>query len=214
MRVSVVLLSVMLFGGCAQKEKREIDRLTLANQDMAGQVQQLRDELDAKQADLSNCQDKLAGLSGSREALMRQLEEARKQKLPAGFEVRNGMIMTTLPEAVLFDSGRDILKAGASSRLNTVIQQIRSNFPGRDVFIVGHTDTDPIRRTKNKWGDNLELSLARSVAVTRYLTSHGLSAKQVVTGGVGEYRPLASNRTREGKAKNRRVEFWILKPNK
>jgi len=216
LQLSVVVFGLAIVGGCADKQKSEIDRLTLANQDLAGQVQQLRDELDAKQAELTNCQDKLAGLTGSRDALMRELEAARnrpaQQVVPPGFEIRNGMIMATLPESVLFDSGKAILKSSAASKLNAVISQIRKNFPGRDVFVVGNTDTDRIRRSK--WEDNLELSLARSAAVTRYMISHGLSAKQVIAAGVGEYRPVASNRTSAGKAKNRRVEFWILKPNK
>ncbi len=215
----LVLVAVVTLGGCAEQEKREIDRLTLSKQDLEGRVQQLTDELDTKQAELSNCQDKLAQLTGSQTALQRQLQEALKQQppqqaLPQGFEIREGKVMTSLPVAVLFDSGRNVLKSSASSKLNTVINQIRANFPGMDVYVVGHTDTDPIRRTKDKWQDNLDLSLARSAAVTRYLISHGLNAKQVITAGVGEYRPVASNRTRDGKAKNRRVEFWILQPNK
>jgi chemotaxis protein MotB len=216
LQLSMLVLGLAMVGGCADKQKSEIDRLTMANQDLAGQVQQLKDELDQKQADLTNCQDKLAGLTGSRESLMKQLDAARnrpvQQIVPPGFEVRNGMIMATLPESVLFDSGKAILKKSASSRLNAVISQIRANFPGRDVFIVGNTDTDRIRRSK--WDDNLDLSLARSAAVTRYLISHGMGAKQVIAAGVGEYRPVASNKTSVGKAKNRRVEFWILKPNK
>jgi chemotaxis protein MotB len=216
----LVLAAVIMIGGCAENEKREIDRLTLAKQDLEGRVQQLTDELDAKQAELSNCQDKLAQLTGSQSALQRQLEEALKQKqppqqvLPQGFEIRNGKVMTSLPVSVLFDSGRDVLKSSAASSLNRVIGQIRSSFPGMDVYVVGFTDTDPIRRTKDKWQDNLDLSLSRSAAVTRYLVSHGLNAKDVIAAGVGEQRPVASNKSQAGKAKNRRVEFWILRPNK
>lgn len=220
--LGAVLIGVMVWtlGGCAEKEKREIDRLTLSKQDLEGRVQQLTDELAAKQAELSNCQDKLAQLTGSQGALQRQLQEALRQKqppqqaLPQGFEIREGKVMTSLPVAVLFDSGRDVLKSSASAQLNKVISQIRSSFPGMDVYVVGHTDTDPIRRTKDKWQDNLDLSLARSAAVTRYMTAHGLNAKQVITAGTGEYRPVASNSSRAGKAKNRRVEFWILRPSK
>ena len=120
--------------------------------------------------------------------------------------------MTSIQEEVLFDSGKAILKSTARGSLERVLHQIKQSFPGRDVYIIGHTDTDPIRRTKGTWQDNLDLSIHRSAAVTRFMMEHGLGAKQIVTGGVGEYRPVASNATRAGKAKNRRVEFWILKP--
>ncbi len=213
LRVNLVILGLLVVGGCCDQYKKQVDDLTLNKQDLEGQLQQLKGELDDKQADLSKCQDKLATLTAERDALQRQLGAAKaqpQQQLPAGWEVRKGMVMTSLPEAVLFAPGKADLKASATSRLNTVIRQIKSNFPGQDVYVVGNTDSDPIRRSK--WDDNLELSLHRAAAVTRFMISHGMNPKQVVASGVGEFRPVASNSTRAGKTKNRRVEFWILKP--
>jgi len=208
---SLLVMAMLVIGGCCEKERQQLAELQLNKQDLEGQIQQLKGELDDKQAELAKCQDRLASLTGEREGLQRQLESMKNQpKLPTGWEVRKGMVMTSLPEAVLFAPGKADLKTSATSKLNTVIQQIRANFPGRDVYVVGHTDSDPIRRSK--WQDTLELSRHRAAAGARFMRSHGMNPKQVIAAGVGEYRPMVSNSTSSGKMKNRRVEFWILKP--
>ena len=73
--------------------------------------------------------------------------------------------------------------------------------------VVGHTDTEPIK--KSSWKDNLELSAQRALSVTRYLMDHGIPDKQVEASGCGSARPVASNSTADGKAKNRRVEIVV-----
>jgi chemotaxis protein MotB len=214
LRLNVVVLGLLAVGGCCDQYQKKIDEMTLNKQDLEGQLQQLKGELDDKQAELTTAQNSLAALKGEKGQWAQQLENAKRsqsaQALPAGWEIRKGMMMTSLPVSVLFDPGKAVLRASASSKLSTVLSQIRSNFPGRDVYIVGHTDSDPIRRSK--WQDNLELSLHRSAAVTRFMISHGLPSKQVVASGVGQYRPVVPNTSARGKEKNRRVEFWVLKP--
>jgi chemotaxis protein MotB len=212
-QASLVVLGMLVVSGCCEQERKKIDELTLNKQDLEGQLQQLKSELDDKQAELAKVQDQLAALNGEKGKWAQQLEQAKRQSaqaLPPGWEVRKGMVMTSLPVAVLFDPGKSVLKASASSKLNMVLKQIQANFSGRDVYVVGHTDSDPIRRSK--WQDNLELSLHRSAAVTRFMIGHGLPSKQIVAGGVGQYRPVAPNTSARGKEKNRRVEFWVLKP--
>jgi chemotaxis protein MotB len=73
--------------------------------------------------------------------------------------------------------------------------------------VVGHTDTDPIQ--KSSWKDNLELSAQRALSVARYLMEHGIPDKQLRAAGCGPARPVASNATAEGKARNRRVEIVV-----
>ncbi len=211
LQASLVVLGMLVVSGCCEQERKQIGELTLNKQDLEGQIKQLEGDLNEKQAELVKLQDQLKALGGEKGQLAQQLESMKRQpQLPPGWEVRKGMVMTSLPVAVLFDPGKAVLKASASSKLSTVLKQIQSTFPGRDVYVVGHTDSDPIRRSK--WQDNLELSLHRSAAVTRFMIAHGLSSKQVVAGGVGQYRPVAPNTSARGKEKNRRVEFWVLKP--
>lgn len=212
LRANLVIWAMIAIGGCCEQERQQINELKMREQDLNGEIQRLKGELDDKQKELENARAALNDLTGKSGQLSQELERLRKQQAqaPAGWTVKKGMIMTSIPESVLFDSGKAVLKPTAAASLDRVISQIRSNFPGRDVYVVGNTDTDRIM--KSKWTDNLELSLHRSAAVTRYMTSRGMSPKTIVSAGVGEHRPVASNATRQGKARNRRVEFWILKP--
>ena len=72
------------------------------------------------------------------------------------------------------------------------------------IEIVGHTD--------DKWDDdyNMELSKKRAASVRDFLVSQGVDASKMVTTGMGESMPIASNTTRAGRAQNRRVEILIL----
>jgi chemotaxis protein MotB len=78
-------------------------------------------------------------------------------------------------------------------------------------MIEGHTDTVPIK--KEKFEDNWALSVARATSIVRILsTDYGFDAHRITASGRGEFSPVASNATAEGKASNRRTEI-ILSPN-
>jgi OmpA-OmpF porin, OOP family len=72
------------------------------------------------------------------------------------------------------------------------------------IIAVGHTDSD------GSDAYNQKLSVARSEAVKSYLTSNGVERNRVYTEGKGEKQPVADNKTKEGKAKNRRVEIEVV----
>jgi chemotaxis protein MotB len=77
-------------------------------------------------------------------------------------------------------------------------------------MIEGHTDSSPIK-TK-EFPSNAELSLARANTIKQKLvTSYGIAPERLKTAGFGEFRPLASNATKEGKQVNRRIEMRILR---
>ena len=77
------------------------------------------------------------------------------------------------------------------------------------VYVDGHTDSDPLRYTKKKYGDNYGLGAARASAVAKELVAMGVPRSQLVTRSFGKDRPIAENSTRAGKSKNRRVEFTV-----
>jgi len=89
------------------------------------------------------------------------------------------------------------------------VARILKKYADREILIEGHTDDEPI--TSAQFSSNWELSAARANAILRYLEEkEGISAKRLSAVGYGEYRPLASNATAEGREKNRRVEIVIL----
>jgi len=140
------------------------------------------------------------------------LEERLKQEI-ADKEVRlemaeRGLVITFVAE-ILFDSGKAKLRKEAFSVLSKVARVINENVPDMDIGIEGHTDNIPIRFSG--WKSNWELSSARAMSVLHYLVDESSVAPTRVTAiGAGEYRPMASNDTKEGRQFNRRVEVIIL----
>jgi chemotaxis protein MotB len=81
--------------------------------------------------------------------------------------------------------------------------------------VEGHTDSIPIiGKLTEKYPTNWELSTARSSAVVRYLIELGAPKEKLAAVGYADARPIASNSTVEGRAKNRRVEFIIINEEK
>jgi chemotaxis protein MotB len=83
------------------------------------------------------------------------------------------------------------------------------NVPENQIGIEGHTDNEPIKYSG--WKSNWELSTARALSVLHYLIDEkGISPYRISAIGYGEYRPVTSNNTKEGRQLNRRVEIVIL----
>ena len=128
--------------------------------------------------------------------------------LPVAMNPR-GDVVITLPGSISFSSGKAELKATAQERLRKLVLALRENFPDLKIRAEGHTDSDPIR--KSKWASNQELSEVRAGAVEKYLRRlPGNQDMGVSSVGYGSSRPVASNATRAGKAQNRRVELVLL----
>ena len=85
-----------------------------------------------------------------------------------------------------------------------------------DVIVVGHTDTTPIRKasTRQEHKTNWHLSAHRAIAVSVILIKNPFPATRLGDMGYGEYRPIADNSSAAGKAKNRRVEMYLVPQNK
>ncbi|MBP6671577.1 MAG: OmpA family protein, partial [Bacteroidetes bacterium] len=110
---------------------------------------------------------------------------------------------------VLFDVGKATLRSAALSSLETTAKFLKED-PSSSAMIEGHTDSSPIK-TK-EYPSNAELSLARANTIKQKLiTAFGIAPERLKTVGFGEFRPLASNATKEGKQVNRRIEMRILR---
>ena len=116
--------------------------------------------------------------------------------------------MISIPGEILFNSGKADLSRNGKARLAQVASDIRSRFGDRDIFVFGHTDNDPIR--KSSWKDNWELGSARALNVIRELQTRGVPGDNLIQANCGEYRPTAAN-SRSTKKQNRRVEFYAVR---
>jgi chemotaxis protein MotB len=117
-------------------------------------------------------------------------------------------LQITIQEIALFDSGKADLRPEALDIIKTMAVMLTEldNF----VEISGHTDNLPI--STPEFPSNWELSVARSLNVMRYmLRNENLKPERFSVVGYGEYRPVSTNDTAEGRAANRRVEVLILR---
>ena len=122
--------------------------------------------------------------------------------------MEKGLVITVVGDLV-FDSGKAKIRPEAHSVLNKIAAFLKNETPQFNVGIEGHTDNIPIARSG--WKSNWELSSARALSVLHYLTNNeGISPERLSAIGYGEYHPVASNDTREGRQLNRRVEIVIL----
>ncbi|NER14304.1 OmpA family protein [Leptobacterium flavescens] len=107
-------------------------------------------------------------------------------------------------KTILFDTGKSSIKTESESVLGDIIK-ILNEYPNAKFTVEGHTDSVGSEKL------NQTLSESRANAVKDYLTSNGVSSSRLTAAGYGESKPIASNRTRAGRAQNRRVEINLVK---
>lgn len=101
---------------------------------------------------------------------------------------------------IYFDTGKSEIKPKSNPTLDEITKMLKQN-PRLKLYVVGHTDDAGILES------NLKLSSDRAAAVVKALTERGINSSRLKPAGAGPYCPVESNKTEEGKAKNRRVEL-------
>ena len=205
--LSVILLSLVV-SGCSvtiQKGRRS---------DME-KIESLEYEIEALNARMAQLQaakdDEVSELDRAKALLEKQLKKEIGDKDVRLEMAERGLVIIFLSE-VLFDSGKAEIKKEAFSALDKVGKVFVENLPGRDIGIEGHTDNEPIKHSG--WKSNWELSTARATSVLHYLVDDkGIAPEKVSATGHGQYKPVASNDTPEGRKQNRRVEIVVLPKN-
>ena len=174
------------------------------------QMDYLSKELQKREARVYELENLIAQQEEQVEAVRRKLKEALFNFDGKGLSVeeRNGKVYVSLENSLLFPSGSwDVNKKGkeALDQLATVLAQN----PDLNVMVEGHTDSDPFNGS-GAVKDNWDLSVMRATAIVKILTeTKGVESKKITAAGRSEYVPIASNDSRDGKAKNRRTEIII-----
>jgi chemotaxis protein MotB len=120
------------------------------------------------------------------------------------------MLTVDLAEKIFFDSGRATLKAGGKKVLKKVGEALKG-YQDKIIRVVGYTDNVPVSKSlQDRYPTNWELSVARATNVVRFLQDVGVPPERMVASGRGEYDPVASNDTPEGRQKNRRIEIMLI----
>ncbi|MCL9769603.1 OmpA family protein [Flavobacterium sp. HXWNR69] len=177
-------------------------------------LNKLKKDLEASSARLAELEKMMA----DKDAAMKKLKETLSKSLKAfegkGLTVteRDGKVYVSMENKLLFESGSWTVGAEGKKAVDLVGKVLGDN-PEISVLIEGHTDNDKITGTigggvENNW----DLSTKRATAIVNILSANAKVKKENLTAaGRGEYAPLMSNETAEGKAKNRRIEI-ILTP--
>lgn len=123
------------------------------------------------------------------------------------FETSGGALVIHLDASALYDSGRAEIKPQAIPALDAIGSVLAG--VGNQVRVEGHTDSDPVTPTP-QFPDNWALSSARATGVLRYLREyHQIPSNRLSVAGYAHTKPVASNATPQGKAKNRRVDIVV-----
>ena len=192
----LVIFFGLLLSGCSTIQKaRRADQLEKEVAELKIQLQQVEEE---KNTELEKAKRDLEKI------LEKELGEY-KAKLEM---TERGLVITFLAE-VFFDSGKDLIRPEGKKILRKVAKILNQDVPDSKVAVEGHTDTDPIKYSG--WKSNWELSAGRALSVLHYFIEEGkVKPERLSAAGYGEFKPVASNATAQGKQKNRRVEIVIL----
>lgn len=128
-----------------------------------------------------------------------------KKELPKDqVERTEAGIKFTFSAEILFPTNSSYLNEESKKRLADLAKVILSKESNRQLLIEGHSDKTGTA-AYNQW-----LSEKRAVSVKTYLASMGIDGQRIKTAGVGDTMPIADNKTKEGRLKNRRVEITLL----
>ena len=213
------------YAALASNSSSAINSTAKENQKLLNELDDKETRLFEKEANLakltaalnarSNRIQDLETLIASKEAAMQQLKSAISNALK-GFEgkgltveQRDGKVYVSMDNKLLFNSGQWAVGANGKTAVVELAGVLVQN-PTINVLIEGHTDNDQYK-SGGVIQDNWDLSVKRATAIVRILQDNKVSPKQITAAGHGEYIPVASNKTIDGKAKNRRIEV-VLSP--
>lgn len=151
---------------------------------------------------------KLDDLDEAKRVLEERLGQEIKDDQVRLQRMDKGLVITFVAD-ILFDSGKAELRSAALPTLDKVATVLRENVPDLNVGIEGHTDNEPIKHSG--WKSNWELSAHRALSVLHHLAGDkGIASTRLCALAYGEFQPVASNDTKQGRQLNRRVEIVIL----
>ncbi len=198
--------------GCAAPNwQAKAEQLQRENEDLERQRAQV-------EAENLACKARIDALERHRGSAPAAAPPPRAGVTPAPYEVpselqgrveirrRGDDMVIEVPSDVFFASGSSVLSRDGEKTMGSIAAYLQKRHPGGFLRVEGHSDADPIRRTKSKYHCNWELSFERSHAVVHWLVEKGnVDPRRVVCEAHGEFHPSDP----ANKSKNRRVEIVI-----
>ena len=212
--------SVML-SGCVSKAKYNTVEHDLVNtQDELGATRSSLEEAEGMLVDMdtqrTQLQEKAAQadkLAAENESLKQKVADLMKKgaiSAPDGTVIftEGGKYGYAMKGDVIFAPGSDKLTKEGERILGNLATELKKN--QHPITVVGHTDSDPVSKSKDKWTrGNIELGANRAMTVFEYLIDKGLPPSRMSITSYADHKPVASGSSAEAKAKNRRVEVMV-----
>jgi len=205
----------------AAADKEELDRILESKSDTLSQtIFELRRKVVDLDAENTGLKAENASLVKAKEEQVRKVSstyenllEKMKTEISQGqvtISELKGKLTVNMVDAILFDSGKAEVKKGGLEILGKVIS-ILKGVNDKSIRIEGHTDNVQISRAlARRYPTNWELSAARAINVARRLQDEGIDPGLLSAVAYGEWKPVATNDTAEGKSKNRRIEIILV----
>ena len=211
-------LAAYLYWGYGEQLREQTSDLDEKNRAVALENERLKEHVGYL---TSRLEEEVAKVSREKEEEMARVRATHDEMLKAmQKEVEQGQVKITqladrlslnIVDKILFPSGEDHISEQGKEvlkRVGAVLKQARD----KTIRIEGHTDNVPIAKPlKARFPSNWELSTARATNVVRFLQDEaGIDANSLEAVGMGEYHPLASNKTPAGRSQNRRIEIILF----
>lgn len=184
-----------------------VEKLTQDNESLAAENAILKKSADEEKASLERENARI------QDAYLKAQEELTNEIARGEIEIQNikSVLTFNIAERVFFDSGDAAIKAQGREVLKK-LGPILNALPEKMIRVEGHTDNVPIgANLMGKYPSNWELSAARAINVIRFLQDRvGIDPLRLIPVAYSEYHPIAPNDTKEGKAKNRRIEILLV----
>jgi chemotaxis protein MotB len=207
-----------MYEDLGSQSKKELTTLIQQNQTLLKQLDEKQRLLTDKEAELKKREQRLQELEGmlaAKDAAINNLKKSIEDALlnfnkdDLTVTIRNGKIYVSVAEQLLFKSGSTVVDPKGKDALTKLAGALK-NQPDIDIMVEGHTDSIPMS-SSGAIKDNWDLSVLRATSITRILINAGISPTAVIPAGHGEFMPVASNKDKDGRAKNRRTEI-VLSP--
>lgn len=203
------------------KDKAELEQVLKAKADSLSQnISDLRQRITCLEGENIKLKDDLAKLQKVKEEKVKDVSSTyekllfnMKSEIAQGqvtISELKGKLTVNMEAAILFDSGKaDVMPEGLDI-LGKMVETLK-NVRDKAIRIEGHTDNVQITGALVRiFPTNWELSAVRAINVTRFLQEQGIDPANLSAAAFAEYKPVADNSTKEGRAKNRRIEITLV----
>lgn len=202
-------------------DKKQLDDLLKAKSDtLSKNISELRQQVSDLEKENGRLKEDIIALQKVKEEKVKEVSSTYEQLLSnmkneiaqgqVTISELKGKLTVNMEAAILFDSGKADVKPEGLSILGKMIDTLKG-VTDKAIRIEGHTDNVQISGGLTRvFPSNWELSAARAINVTKYLQQQGLDPAFLSAAAFAEHKPVADNSSREGRAKNRRIEITLV----